>query len=90
MRKVEILRTLLTPILELTLIVSIFFFSYTLRGVTDGIPFVQLRIPYISEEQFLPFVLSGSLLWGLIFATRGLYTIRPNTPLFEETALVFR
>lgn len=63
-------------------------FSYYLRGITDGIPFVQLRIPYISYEQFIPFIISGVVLWAIIFGVKWLYGLRDDTPLFEEIRLV--
>jgi hypothetical protein len=57
-KKAEITRIFLSPIIELSMIAGVFFLAYTLRGITDGIPFVQLRIPYISYEEFLPFIIS--------------------------------
>jgi hypothetical protein len=58
MKKSEITRILLSPIVELSMIAGVFLLAYALRAVTDGIPFVQLRIPYIPYEQFIPFVVS--------------------------------
>ena len=68
MRKAEIVRTFFTPIIELGMVVCVFFVAYFLRSITDGIPFVQLRIPYISEEQFIPFIISGTIIWGILFS----------------------
>ena len=67
MKKAEITRIFLSPIVELSMIAGVFFLAYTLRSITDGIPFVQLRIPYISYEQFLPFIISGVILWAIVF-----------------------
>ncbi len=54
----------------------------------DWIPFVQLPIPYISYEQFIPFVISGVIVW-LIVGLRGwLYSLRAHTPIVEEIRLV--
>ncbi len=72
------------------MVVCVFFMAYFLRSVTDGIPFVQLRIPYISEEQFIPFIISGTIIWGILFSINWLYTIRPSTPLFEELQKVLK
>lgn len=66
----------------------IFFWAYSLRSITDGIPFVQLRIPYISEEQFIPFVLYGVILWGIIFWTRWLYRSRHFMTISDEIVAV--
>jgi hypothetical protein len=63
MKKAEITRIFLSPIVELSMIAGVFLLAYTLRGITDGIPFVQLRIPYIPYTQFVPFIISGVLLW---------------------------
>lgn len=57
--------------------------SYFLRSITDGIPFVQLRIPFISESQFAPFVFFGVIFWGVIFANAHLYTYKPDKPILE-------
>lgn len=38
------------------MVFCVFLLAYNLRSITDGIPFVQLRIPYIPYENFLPFV----------------------------------
>lgn len=88
MKKPKIIRIFLTPVLESIGVIGAFLFAYYLRGITDGIPFVQLRIPYISYEQFLPFIISGVLLWIVVFGVKWLYTIREGTPIFEEIRLV--
>ena len=72
------------------MITGVFFLAYKLRSITDGIPFVQLRIPYISYEQFLPFIISGVLLWGIIFSITGLYRLRDDTLIYEEIRMVMR
>ena len=89
-KKAEITRIFLSPIIELSMIAGVFFLAYTLRGITDGIPFVQLRIPYISYEQFLPFIISGVLFWWIIFSSTGLYRLRDDTPIYEEMRMVMR
>lgn len=90
MKKAEITRIFLSPIIELSMITGVFFLAYKLRSITDGIPFVQLRIPYISYEQFLPFIISGVLLWGIIFSITGLYRLRDDTLIYEEIRMVMR
>lgn len=90
MKKAEITRIFLSPIIELSMIVGVFLLSYTLRGITDGILFIQLRIPYISYEQFIPFIISWVLLWAIIFWFTGLYRLRDDTPLYEEIRMVMR
>lgn len=63
MRRQEMAESIFMPIIEITGIIGIFFASYFLRSITDGIPFIQLRIPSISEIQFIPFVFFGALFW---------------------------
>ena len=57
MKRSEITTSAITLCIEISGITGLFFVSYFLRGITDGIPFIQLRIPFISEAQFFPFVL---------------------------------
>lgn len=57
MKRYDIRLSLITFTIEIAGIIGLFFVSYFLRSITDGIPFVQLRIPFISEAQFIPFVL---------------------------------
>lgn len=56
MKRSDITISFITLATELIGITGLFFVSYFLRSITDGIPFIQLRIPYISEAQFVPFV----------------------------------
>ncbi len=90
MKKAEITRIFLSPIVELSMIAGVFLLAYTLRAITDGIPFVQLRIPYIPYEQFIPFIISWVMLWAIIFTTTGLYQLRDDTPIYEEIRMVMR
>ena len=90
MRRQEIVESILIPITEIAGIVGIFFASYFLRSITDGIPFIQLRIPYISEAQFIPFVIFGSVFWWAIFANGDLYKYKPGYPLFEQIITVIK
>jgi exopolysaccharide biosynthesis polyprenyl glycosylphosphotransferase len=83
MKRHEVATSLFIPIIEILWVVGIFFAAYYLRQITDGIPFVQLRIPYISPDQFAPFVISGWLFWGVIFASAGLYRYDGERPLFD-------
>ncbi|GAB0174792.1 MAG: sugar transferase [Candidatus Altimarinota bacterium] len=83
MKRHEIIETITTPILELAGMVGIFFIAYNLRQITDGIPGIQLPMPYISREQFTPFVISGVIFWGMVFGVNGLYTHRQEQPLFD-------
>jgi hypothetical protein len=69
MRKPEFIHTLIVPILEFFMLIGVFLLAYQLRGITDGIPFIQLRIPYISYEQFLPFIVTGAILWIIMFTS---------------------
>ena len=71
------------PILDILGVFSAFWIAYYLRSVTDGIPFVQLRIPYISEAQFAPFVFAGIAIWLIIFTRAKLYS-HIKRPIFEE------
>ena len=90
MRRQEIVESILIPIAEISGIVGIFFASYFLRSITDGIPFIQLRIPYISETQFIPFIIFGSIFWWAIFANGDLYKYKPGFPLFEQIMSVIK
>lgn len=90
MKKAEITRIFLSPIIELSMITGWFFLAYILRSITDGIPFVQLRIPYISYEQFIPFIISWVILWWIIFTSTGLYRLRDDTPIYEEIRMVMK
>jgi hypothetical protein len=90
MKKAEITRIFLSPIVELSMIAGVFLLAYMLRGITDGIPFVQLRIPYIPYTQFIPFIISGVILWAIIFTSTGLYQLRDDTPIYEEVRMVMR
>ncbi|MDD2693974.1 MAG: exopolysaccharide biosynthesis polyprenyl glycosylphosphotransferase [Candidatus Gracilibacteria bacterium] len=83
MKRSDISISAITLVAELSGITGLFFISYKLRSITDGIPFVQLRIPYISESQFLPFVFFGVLLWCIIFASGKLYNYTPDKPVLE-------
>ena len=84
MKKKRIIESLLIPIMELSGIVALFFWAYYLRQITDGIPFIQLRVPYLSTEQFLPFIISGTFFWFIVFASGGLYSYSAGRPFFEE------
>jgi hypothetical protein len=77
MQRREIIANILLPIGELASVISAFFIAYNLRQITDGIPGIQLPIPYISRDQFLPFVVTGTIFWGVIFASSGLYRHTP-------------
>ena len=90
MKKFVRYKTLITPILEICLILVAFVTAYFLRWITDGIPFVQLRIPYITFEQFFPFIIFGCLLWWAIFSFGSLYSLREDMPIFEEMRLVIK
>lgn len=79
----DILRLILTPILDGIAVFSAFWMAYNLRSVTDGIPFVQLKIPYISPEQFSPFVIFGIVIWFFVFFRAKLYS-HIRRPIFEE------
>lgn len=83
MKRHEIIETIITPILELSWMVGIFFIAYNLRQITDGIPGIQLPIPYISREQFIPFVMSGVIFWWIVFGANWLYNHKQERPLFD-------
>lgn len=67
MSKVYIQKLIITSILELSGVALAFFIAYSLRLMRDWIPFVHLSIPYISYEQFVPFVISGVIVWCIVF-----------------------
>lgn len=88
MSRIYIQRLLLTTIVELSGVTLAFFIAYSLRLMRDWIPFVQLPIPYISYEQFVPFVISGVVVWLLVWLRGWLYSLRAHTPIVEEIRLV--
>lgn len=79
----DILRIMMVPVFEAIFWVASFYLAYNLRAITDGIPFIQLRIPYISPEQFYPFVVVGVIVWFLVFTRAGLYS-HIRLPIFAE------
>lgn len=83
-------KLLLTPILEIYWVYLGFISWYFLRSFTDGIPFVQLRIPYISEEQFFPFILLWCILWWVVMASKWIYRVFNDMSLFDEIQLVIK
>jgi exopolysaccharide biosynthesis polyprenyl glycosylphosphotransferase len=83
MKRSEIVISGATFLIEILGIIGIFFASYTLRSITDGIPFVQLRIPYIPADAFIPFIITGVVLWWVIFAFARLYSYSADRPVIE-------
>lgn len=79
----DILRIVLLPIFESASFFGAFWLAYQLRTIKDWIPFVQLRTPYISEEQFWPFVLVWVAVWLFVFVCAKLYS-HVRFPLFAE------
>jgi lipopolysaccharide/colanic/teichoic acid biosynthesis glycosyltransferase len=88
MSRIYIQKILLTTIIEIIAVAFSFFIAYSLRSMRDWIPFIQLPMPYISYEQFIPFVISGVCIWLLIWLKWWLYSLRPQTPIIEEIRLV--
>jgi len=58
MKRREIITSFSLPFFEISGIIAIFFIAYYLRQITDGIPFIQLPIPYINQDQFFPFIIT--------------------------------
>lgn len=83
MKRHEIFTSLTLPLFEISGVIGIFFVAYSLRQITDGIPFIQLPIPYISPDQLAPFIISGALFWGIVFSHAGLYRYEGERPLFD-------
>lgn len=81
--RAHIFRMIFTLFFDIIAVFSAFWFAYYLRNITDGIPFVQLRIPYISVEQFSPFVWYGVAIWIIVFFRAKLYS-HIGRPLLEE------
>lgn len=69
MHRTKIIESILIPIVEISGVIGVFFIAYYLRSITDGIPGIQLPIPHISPEQFLPFIISGAAFWFIVFAS---------------------
>ena len=84
MSRIPTQKLILTSIFELSGVAFAFFIAYSLRLMRDWIPLVQLPIPYISYDQFVPFVISGVVIWCIVFIRGGLYSERSHTPIVEE------
>lgn len=84
MSRIPTQKLILTSIIELSGVAFAFFIAYSLRLMRDWIPLIQLPIPYISYDQFVPFVISGVVIWCIVFIRGGLYSERPHTPIVEE------
>ena len=67
MSRTYIQKILIVAILEFIVVFSAFFLAYDLRLMRDWIPFIQLPIPYISYDQFIPFIWSGVFFWFVVF-----------------------
>ena len=83
MKRREIITSFCLPFFEISGIIGLYFVAYYLRQITDGIPFIQLPIPYISQDQFFPFVVSWAFFWWMIFMRAGLYRYEWDRPLLE-------
>ncbi len=88
MSRTYIQKLILTTILELLGVILAFFIAYSLRSMRDWIPYVQLPIPYIAYDQFIPFIGYGIVLWCIVFIRWGLYSLKPHTPIVEEIRLI--
>lgn len=88
MSRIYIQKILLTTILEIIWVIGAFLLAYSLRSMRDWIPFIQLPIPYISYEQFIPFIISWVIIWLIVWWRWGLYNIKSYTPIIEEIRLV--
>lgn len=76
MKRNEILFSIIRFVLEFILVFGAFFLARNIRRVTDLIPSVHLPIQTISDTKLLSFALAGSILWVLVFAFSGLYSVR--------------
>ena len=83
MKRREIITSFSLPFFEISGIIAIFFIAYYLRQITDGIPFIQLPIPYINQDQFFPFIITWAFFWWVIFMRAWLYRYEWERPLFE-------
>lgn len=88
MSRTYIQKILFSSILEIIWVILAFFIAYSLRSMRDWIPFIQLPTPYISYEQFIPFVISGVVIWCIVLLRWWLYSLKLNTPIVEEIRLV--
>jgi hypothetical protein len=64
---------ILQILLDILSIGAAFLLARALRDITDLIPRVQLPVPYISLQDFLPFIALGVFLYVGIFSIRGMY-----------------
>ncbi len=74
--KYLLLLRLSRPIWHLITIVIVFLFSYNLRTITDGIPFIHLKIPLINLQETVIFVFISAILFPLIWLTKNLYKLK--------------
>ncbi len=84
MSRTYIQKILFTTVIEIIGLVVAFFIAYSLRSMRDWIPYIQLPMPYISYNDFIPFIIYWIILWCLVFIRGWLYTLRTHTPIFEE------
>ena len=71
---------LLRPLLHVIVIVFAYSAMYRLRGYTDLIPFVQLRIPLMDLHETMWFALFSAWLFVILWLMMGIYTLfRPTS-----------
>ena len=90
MKKHEILFSILKIPLDFTVVVLSFFVAREIRLVTDLIPGVVLPIQTIQTTELLFFALSWGLLYTLLFAAHGLYSIQITSSKIQEFLDVLR
>ncbi len=90
MKKHEILFSILKIPLDFAVVVLSFFVAREIRLVTDLIPGVVLPIQTIETPELLSFALSWALLYTLLFAAHGLYSIQITNSKIQEFLDVLR
>ncbi len=84
MKKHEITFSLLKIPLDFTVVFGAFFIARKIRLATDLIPGVSLPIQTINTHELLYFSFFGAILYVLLFATHGLYSIQISSSKVKE------
>ncbi len=84
MKKHEITFSVIKIPLDFLTILTSFFIAKTLREITDLIPGVHLPVQTISNESLLVFALFWWILWVIVFAIHGLYSIKISHSKIKE------
>jgi len=66
---------LIRPIIHFILILIIFYLVVNLRTITDGIPFIHLKVPYINFKETMIFAFVSWIIFVVIWLLKWLYKL---------------